>query len=248
MTVLRFDEYPKPSLAVDPALLTVEDGRLWTILWRRHHPPQEDSWALPGVFVNEGEDLEAAVRRGLHSKANVTHVSHMEQLFTWNKVGRDPRGWVVTVAYYGLLPPASLHRAVAGREDVGLFVVDAHSEDNGSAPVVLARDGHPVTAAFDHAEILRLVVARLRERLWHTPVALGLLPETFTLRDMQVVYEAILGQKLNKDSFRRRVTKTLGFVTPTGRMQEDVDHRPAELYTASTVSCGRAPRSAITSR
>jgi 8-oxo-dGTP diphosphatase len=229
--VRGLEEYPRPSLAVDPALLTVEGDQLWAVLWRRQHPPQKGSWGLPGVFVNESEHLESAVRRALREKTNVPRVTHLEQLFTWNKPGRDPRGWVVTVAYFALLSHEAVHAAVAGKDDVALFRVWAHGDDNGSTGPVVAADGRPVRLAFDHADIIRLVVTRLRERLWHTSVALALLPDRFTLREMQLVYEAILGQTLNKDSFRRRVTKTQNIVRPTGDLQEGVDHRPAELFT-----------------
>jgi 8-oxo-dGTP diphosphatase len=234
--VRGLEEYPKPSLAVDPALLTVEGDQLWAVLWRRQHPPQKGSWGLPGVFVKEGEQLESAVRRALREKTNVAQVSHVEQLFTWNKPGRDPRGWVVTVAYFALLSHESVHVAVAGRHDVALFRVSADGDGNGSTGPVMAADGRAVRLAFDHADIIRLVVIRLRERLWHTSVALALLPDRFTLRDMQLVYEAIMGQKLNKDSFRRRVTKTQNIVMPTGDLQSDVDHRPAELFTRAACS------------
>src|SRR5437868_7597459 len=114
-----FKDYPRPSLAVDPAIMTVQDGRLWTVLWRRQYTPDEESWALPGVFVNEGEELEAAVTRALRKKVNVRNVSHVEQLFTWNKVARDPRGWVVTVAYFALAPHGQLQKMIAGKDHVG---------------------------------------------------------------------------------------------------------------------------------
>jgi 8-oxo-dGTP diphosphatase len=222
--------YPRPSLAVDPALLTVEGDQLWAVVWRRRHPPQEGWWALPGVFVSEGEDLEAAVHRALRDKAHASHVSHLEQLFTWNKHGRDPRGWVVTVAYFALLPYDRVHAAVTASDDAALLRVSMQDNEVGTSGPLLGADGRRVRLAFDHDEIIRLVVMRLRERLWQTSVALTLLPDRFTLREMQRVYEAILGHRLNKDSFRRRVTKTQQIVTPTGTLQAGVDHRPAELF------------------
>jgi 8-oxo-dGTP diphosphatase len=229
------EAFPRPSLAVDPALLTVEGDRLWAVVWRRRHPPQEGWWALPGVFVNEGEELEAAVHRALRDKAHTSHVSHLEQLFTWNKHGRDPRGWVVTVAYFALLPYDRVQAAVSASDDAALLRVSVHDGEGGTPGALLAEDGTPVSLAFDHDEIIRLVVRRLRERLWQSSVALTLLPDRFTLREMQRVYEAILGHGLNKDSFRRRVMRTQRIVTPTGTLQAGVDHRPAELFTRADV-------------
>lgn len=231
MTVRKFKDYPRPSLAVDPAVMTVHNGKLWTVLWRRQYPPDEDSWALPGVFVSKGEELETAVTRALRQKANLGEVSHVEQLFTWNKIDRDPRGWVVTVAYFALAPSEQLRAAVEGKIHVGLFALEVESHSDGGRARVLGPDGRLIRPAFDHAEILGSVVMRLREKLWHSPVALALLPDKFTLREMKLAYEAILGQKLNKDSFRRSVIKTRGIVQPTGEYQEAVDHRPAELFT-----------------
>ena len=226
----EFRDYPRPSLAVDPAILTVRDGKLWTLLWRRQNPPQEGTWALPGVFVNERESLEAAVARGLLAKANVRDVMHIEQLLTWNKMNRDPRGWVVTVAYFALVPAAQLLEAVEGREHVGLFALDVKVGSIAGARVFRV-DGKLIKPAFDHADILGAVVRRLRDKLWQSTVALALLPEKFTLREMQLVYEAILGEQLNKDSFRRRVMKTQRIIEPTGEFQENVGHRPPELFT-----------------
>jgi 8-oxo-dGTP diphosphatase len=231
MTKHTFKDYPRPSLAVDPAVMTVHNGRLWTVLWRRQYPPDEDSWALPGVFVNQGEELESAVSRALKQKANLAEVSHLEQLFTWNKIDRDPRGWVVTVAYFALTPSEQLRAAVQGKIHVGLFALEIESHADSGRARIFGPDDCLIRPAFDHADILGSVVLRLREKLWHSPVALALLPDKFTLREMKLTYEAILGQKLNKDSFRRTVVKTRGIIRPTGEYQEAVDHRPAELFT-----------------
>jgi len=231
MRLRTFEDYPRPSLAVDPAVMTVHSGRLWTVLWRRSYPPDKGAWALPGVFVNKGEELDAAVMRALRQKANLKEVSHVEQLFTWNKIDRDPRGWVVTVAYFALASVEQLTAAMRGNSQVGLFALEVEGSSDRQRARVLGPDGRGIRPAFDHAEILASVVARLREKIWHSPVALALLPDKFTLREMKLAYEAILGQKLNKDSFRRSVIKTQGIIRPTGEYQEAVDHRPAELFT-----------------
>jgi 8-oxo-dGTP diphosphatase len=221
-------DYPRPSVTVDPAVLTVVDGTLRVALWCRRYEPFAGQWALPGVFVDVGESLEAAVRRALTTKLGVAEVSYLEQLFTWDHPDRDPRGWVMVVAYFVLLPAAALTASTAPGVRLGEIVVPWEDEEGGAVEVWAESERLPL--AFDHEAILGSVVKRLRGKLRYTPVALAFLPETFTLRQLQSVYEAILGRPVNKDSFRRHVGKTMGLVEPTGRRQTDVDHRPAELY------------------
>jgi ADP-ribose pyrophosphatase YjhB (NUDIX family) len=226
----ELETFPRPSLAVDPAILSVEDGRLITLLWRRENPPGEGEWALPGVFVNESESLEAAVARGLATKAGITDRVSTHQMLTWNNPGRDPRGWVVTVAY---LVPLHAARAASANGSTERFVVEVPRRPAADMAVrLLGPNGELVRPAFDHDQILGHVVWRLRDQIWRSDIALELLPKKFTLRELQQVFEAVLGRPLNKDSFRRRVTQTMDLVRPTGELEEGVDHRPAELYRA----------------
>jgi 8-oxo-dGTP diphosphatase len=226
----ELETFPRPSLAVDPAILSVEDGRLITLLWRRENPPGEGAWALPGVFVNESESLEEAVARGLATKAGITDRVSTHQMLTWNNPGRDPRGWVVTVAY---LVPLHASRAASANGSTERFVVEVPRRPAADMAVRLhGPNGDLVRPAFDHDQILGHVVWRLRDQIWRSDIALELLPKKFTLRELQQVFEAVLGHRLNKDSFRRRVTQTMGLVRPTGELEEGVDHRPAELYRA----------------
>jgi 8-oxo-dGTP diphosphatase len=229
----QLDAFPRPSLAVDPAILGVEEGRLITVLWRRENPPNEGAWALPGVFVNEDESLEEAVARGLATKVGITDRVRTHQILTWNSPGRDPRGWVVTVAYLVPLHGPRLSRAVEADGPRERFFVDLPPRAAANKPARLLRPtGDPVQPAFDHDQILAHVVSRLRDQIWRSDIALELLPRKFTLRELQEVFEAVLGHRLNKDSFRRRVTQTMDLVRPTGELEEGVGHRPAELYRA----------------
>jgi 8-oxo-dGTP diphosphatase len=225
--------FPRPSLAVDPAILGVDEGRLITLLWRRENPPNEGAWALPGVFVNESESLEDAVARGLSTKAGISDSVRTHQILTWNKPGRDPRGWVVTVAYLVPLHGPRLSRAAEADGPTERFFVELPPRAAANKPVRLLRpSGDLVQPAFDHDQILAHVVSRLRDQIWRSDIALELLPRRFTLRELQEVFEAVIGHRLNKDSFRRRVTQTMDLVRPTGELEEGVGHRPAELYRA----------------
>jgi len=229
----ELDAFPRPSLAVDPAILGVEDGRLITLLWRRENPPNEGAWALPGVFVNEKESLEEAVARGLSTKAGIGDRVRTHQILTWNNPGRDPRGWVVSVAYLVPLHGSRLTRAPEPGGPTERFFVELPRRAAAGKPARLLRSsGDAVQPAFDHDQILAHVVSRLRDQIWRSDIALELLPRKFTLRELQEVFEAVLGRRLNKDSFRRRVTQTMDLVRPTGTLEEGVGHRPAELYRA----------------
>lgn len=225
-----FDSYPRPALAVDPVVLEVSGSQLRVALTRREVEPQLGSWALPGVFVNAGEVLEHAVERALLTKCGVAESLFTEQLFTWDAPGRDPRGWVVVVAYVVIAVSGTLNESRPSPGALRLFDVEVPWPDETGGSAFVRRDGEGVDLAFDHSEILGAAVKRLRGRLRYTSIALNFLPETFTLRAAQDVYEAISGETINKDSFRRHIVQTMQFVEPTGRFQDGVAHRPAELY------------------
>jgi len=122
-------------------------------------------------------------------------------------------------------------RLVYGSDNVCLAHVGVpRLGEHGGAAEIRGADGEPLDVAFDHAETVGKVIERLRGTLSYSAIGLELLPERFTLRQLQDIYEAILGRTFNKDSFRRHITKTKGLVERTGEYQDAVDHRPAELY------------------
>jgi 8-oxo-dGTP diphosphatase len=211
-------------------VLTVDDRRVYAALWRRSKPPHQESWALPGVFVRGDESLESAVRRALETKLHLDHITYLEQLFAWDKAQRDERGPVVAVAYFALTSPSALRAAIEGRDDICLAELIVPPNDQVGRPRVRDTAGRQLRLAFDHEEILAKVIERIRGKLEYTTLALDVLPDKFTLRELQDVYEALLGHPINKDAFRRRVTLTTRIVEGTGRLQSDVDHRPPELY------------------
>jgi 8-oxo-dGTP diphosphatase len=209
---------------VDVALLTARDGALHTLLHRRDHEPFTESFAIPGGFVGIEESLEAAARRVLAHKVGIDGV-YIEQLYTFGSPGRDPRGRVISVAYYALLDAA---RASGGPGVAARVDVPWDGETGGPVSVVVEGEGE-VLLPFDHADILGMAVKRIRGKLNYTPIGFQLLPESFTLRQLQSVHETVLGRGLNKDSFRRRMIQS-GQLEATGERQQDVGHRPAELY------------------
>jgi 8-oxo-dGTP diphosphatase len=225
---LGLDAYPRPSVTVDVVLLTAARGGLHLLLVQRDIVPFRGWWALPGGFVRIDEPLDAAARRVLRDKAGLDDV-FFEQLYTFGAPKRDPRGRVITVAYYGLVDEA---RFAAGLADKGAAVAELvvpWEGETGGAVELRDGEGRKLELAFDHADIVGMAVKRLRGKLDYTPVGFQLLPPAFTLRQLQEVHETVMGRPLNKDSFRRRMLAS-GLLEATGERQEDVEHRPAELY------------------
>lgn len=224
----RYDAgaFAQLSVAVDVVLLTIREGAVRVLLHRRPEPPFAGYWALPGGFVAPDEPLDDTARRVLQDKAGVTGV-WVEQLYTFGAPDRDPRTRVISVSYLALADLERFRNALPGAPAARDAVITDIAAD-GSATVAGA-DGEPLPLAFDHDRIVGTAVTRLRGKLSYTPVGYQLLPSRFTLRQLQTVHETILGQTVNKDSFRRRMLAS-GELEPTGRREADVEHRPAELY------------------
>jgi 8-oxo-dGTP diphosphatase len=221
----RLEDYPRPSVAVDVVLLTVEDGALRVGLAARAEHPHRGRAALPGSFVGIKESLDAAARRVLAARAGLEGV-FVEQLYTFGDVGRDPRGRVITVAYFGLVHAA---RFAAVALPLRARVVVPWAGETGGPVEVLGDDGRALTLAFDHDRVVGMAVKRLRGKLDYTPVGFQLLPAEFTLRELQDVHEAVRGEPVNKDSFRRRMLAS-GHLEATGTLEQGVTWRPAEFY------------------
>ncbi len=207
-------DYDRPSVTVDIVLLTIIDSMLRVLLIKRKAWPYKDGWAFPGGFVNIDEDLDEAAYRELYEETDINASSvYLEQLYTFGLPERDPRMRVITVAYFALIGADKIEKPQAGDDaaDVGWFSVYT-----------------PPTLAFDHAEILRYTLTRLRYKLEYTAVGFQLLPEQFTIRELQEAYEIVLGEKLDKGNFRSKLRKT-NMVEPT-KYYRQTGGRPARLY------------------
>jgi 8-oxo-dGTP diphosphatase len=205
-------EYPRPSLTVDCIIFGLDEtGRLKVLLIQRAKNPYKDHWALPGGFVDMDEDLEAAALRELKEETGVENI-FIEQLYTFGTPGRDPRGRVVSVAYFALVNLAE-HQlgADTDAQDVRWYALD-------ELPVL----------AFDHAVILETAINRLRGKVRYQPIGFELLAECFTLTQLQTLYETILGKELNKRNFRTKILK-MGILAED-KMLRGVAHRPAQMY------------------
>lgn len=206
------------SVAVDLVVVTVRSAQLQVLLVSRGIEPFEGKLALPGGFVLEHEDLLDAAERELAEETGLGGVRvHLEQLGTYGRPDRDPRGRVVAVAYLGLVP--GVGTPVAGS--------DAAEADWFTASDLLDA---PERLAFDHHRILSDGVERARAKLEYSPLATAFCPREFTINEVRLVYEAVWGTELDPRNFHRKVTGTPGFVEPVGETTTRGGGRPAQLY------------------
>lgn len=210
------DEFEHPSVTVDDIIFTVKDEDLKVALIKRQQWPFEGKWALPGSFVDMDESLEDAAERTLHEKTGVSEEVYMEQLYTFGEPERDPRTRVITVGYFALVH----------QEDVEL-------QETGDVKAIEWHSAYDLPElGFDHEEILEYALKRLRWKLEYSTAVFSLLPEKFTLSQLQNVYETILDRELDKRNFRKKIHKH-ELVEETGEREKNVSHRPAKLYTAN---------------
>ncbi|SIT09664.1 NUDIX domain-containing protein [Achromobacter sp. MFA1 R4] len=202
-------DFPQPLVTVDAVLLTLRDSGLEVALHRRDREPYRDAMALPGGVVHADEDAstEDSIRRVLRDKTGF-EPRYLEQLQVFSGPDRDPRQWSLSVAYVALVPAAELAAATAKFRFVSV-------------------DALP-PLAFDHAEIVGAAVARLRSKSTYSTLPFFLLPERFTLTQLQHTYEAILRTRLEKSNFRRKMEAW-------GALEATDEHvggaqRPARLY------------------
>ncbi len=204
--------YPHPAVTTDVVLFTIREDSLQLLLIERGNEPFKGSWALPGGFVDIDEDLEAGAARELAEETGVENL-YLEQLGTFGTPGRDPRERVISVAYLALAPETRL--AVRAGDDAA------------------AADWFPVKAlpplAFDHAEIIEVAHQRLVGKLDYSTIAFHLLPETFTLSELQRVYETLVDAEIDKRNFRKWA-QALEVIEETGELRRRGKHRPARVY------------------
>ena len=213
--------FKNPLVTVDIAIFTVRDDSLAVLLVQRPESsddPHPGEWALPGGFVDidRDADLLACARRKLREKTGVA-TTYLEQLGAWGNRKRDPRGWSVTQVYFALMPSMDVElRAGANAADVRWAPIEAGATSVGER------------LAFDHASLLASALERLRGKVEYTSLPAFLLPEEFTLSELQRAYEIVLGRPLEKSAFRTRVSDA-GLVEKVPRKRRTTN-RPAQLY------------------
>lgn len=207
-------EYERPGLTVDCVIfgLDLDAETLKVMLIERDVEPFKGVWAIPGGFVRSGETLLQAATRELEEETGINDV-YLEQLFTFGDPGRDPRGWVVSVAYYALVSPEKHDvRATTDARDARWFPVNDFPQ-----------------LAFDHAKILQTALQRIRGKLTYAPIGFELLPHKFTIKQLQKLYEIVLGRQLDNRNFRKKIF-AMDVLRELDEMQTGVAHRAARLY------------------
>ncbi len=210
------DTYVPPTLTVDCLVFRLDPDtgtKLEVLLIKRNNTPFEGVEAIPGGYNAAGETTIEAHDRILRAKGGIqkSDLNYTEQLFTFDTVARDPRGHAVSVAY------SSLSREA-----------EPKPSKTTQSPVFAPVDNLP-KLAFDHDEIIKYAHNRLRSKIAYTNVVFALLPEEFTLTQLQHAYEAIFGRELDKRNFRKKFL-ALGLITETDKFHLTGAHRPAKLY------------------
>jgi 8-oxo-dGTP diphosphatase len=195
---------------VDVVLFTLQDGRLQVVLVRREKDPYERQLALPGGYIHAEEDADSqsAARRVLIDKTGLIS-PYLEQLFTFSGGARDPRGWSVSITYCALVS------------------IDVLMSQDNTRFSLLPADDLP-QLPFDHNRIIDFAMDRLRNKSTYSALPCHLLPKVFTLTELQQTYEKVLGHKLDKSAFRRKIND-LDFLEAVDEVRMGV-HRPARLY------------------
>lgn len=205
-------QFARPALTVDCVIFGLDEEGLKVLLIKRALEPFRGRWALPGGFVRSTETVDEAARRELQEETGLQRV-FLEQLYTFGELHRDPRERTVTVAYYALVNLRDHQlKAATDAENAAWFGV-------GDLPRL----------AFDHHAILKMALTRLKNKLRYCPIGFELLPQKFTLSQLQQLYETILERSLDKRNFRKKVLQ-LGVLEELDEVEQDVAHRAARLY------------------
>ena len=206
-------EYPRPAVSTDCVIFGFDGGELQLLLIERGNEPYKGKWALPGGFLNMDEDADTCARRELQEETGMEKL-YMEQLYTFSGVDRDPRGRVLTVAYYALVK-LSDYQVKAGDD-----AVNARWFALSDLPDL----------AFDHADIIQTAIGRLRGKIKYQPLGFELLPEQFTIPELQRVYESSLQTVLDRRNFRKKILSTGLLIDLGKKAQRMANHRKAKLY------------------
>ncbi|MCR5569216.1 MAG: NUDIX hydrolase [Paludibacteraceae bacterium] len=212
-------DYPRPMVATDCVIFGFDGAKLQVLLVKRGEEPFKDSWVLPGGFLKMEESAEVSARMMLQSKTGLSN-TYIEQFHTFSAPDRDVRGRVISIAYYALVRKQEV-REGANASEAAWFSLDELPE-----------------LVFDHKDILDMALAKLRERIMFQPVGFELLPEKFTMRALQSLYEAILGVEFDRRNFSKKILH-VGLLTDMNETSRPTPKREAKLYKFNSESYER---------
>ena len=233
-------DYEHPFVCTDAVVFTIKtdepnsyrklpETKLRILLYQRNAEPYESKWCLPGGFLNIDEIPENNIRRKISEKSHIDKC-WLEQLYTFCDLDRDPRARVLSITYLGLMNESE---STKFESKAIWFTVQF---DAGNDLIFTSADASlsEQDFGFDHYNIVKIALERLRSKILYTNIVFNLLPEEFTLTQLQNVYETILGKKDQAANFRRKI---MDLVQETGRYTSDKGHRPAKLYTKKLEVC-----------
>lgn len=209
------DRLPKlhSDFSVDCVIFGFDEGELKVLLVERNEAPYKEWKAIPGNLVYDRENIDEAAARVLYELTGLSDI-YLEQFYTFGRIDRHPQGRVITVAYYSIIK----------RTDNGLHPVSGYTKKAYWWPADKIPD-----LAFDHNEIAQKALRTLRHKIRYEPIGFELLPEKFTLTQLQHIYESILQRKIDKRNFRRKML-SYGLLTELKQKQQGVSHRAASFY------------------
>ena len=208
----ELENYPRPSVTIDCVVFGYDGISISLLLIKRKEEPFNNTWTLPGGFLLMKEGFEEAARRILQAKTGVANL-YLEQLYTFGDVERDPRGRVLSVAYYALVDPRKLELMV------GIAATDIKWFEINKLP----------KTGFDHKEIIKQAFNRLKSKILYQPIGFELLDKKFTLTELQFLYECILQRLIDKRNFRKRLLESK-IIKTTGEKRSGLKNRAPELF------------------
>ncbi|MDF2849493.1 NUDIX hydrolase [Sphingobacterium multivorum] len=210
-------DYPRPAVTVDCVIFGFDKNQLKVLLTKRAIEPFVGKWAFPGGFIQEDENADDCALRKLQEEAGLKDI-FLEQLYTFSDLARDPRGRVISIAYYALVrPDAYTLEAGVDIDAVQWFGID-----------------EKLDLAFDHKQILNTAIQRLRGKIRYQPIGFELLPKQFTLPDLHNLYETVLQRSIDRGNFRKKIL-SMGLLIDHSDKQKDRRARAAKIYSFDRV-------------
>ena len=200
------------KVSVDAVVFGYEEGNISVLLIKRKYEPFKGQWAIPGGFVINNESLEEAVERELFEETGIK-INYLEQLYTFGKPNRDPRGRVISIAYFGLVRPNAFNIfASTDAEQVQWFNINDLPE-----------------LSFDHKEILKIAIERLQGKITYEPIGFELLDKKFPFSDLEKLYTTLLGREIDRRNFRKKIVN-LNVLDELNEKVSKGSGRPANLF------------------
>ncbi len=218
-----YSNNPKFYVGIDCIIFGFEKGRLSLLLLQRNFEPAKGQWSLMGGFVQENESADDAAKRVLYELTGLKDV-YMEHIGAYGEIHRDPGERVISLAYYALININEYDRELVQQHN-------AHWIDVEELPNLI----------FDHNQMVEKARTIMKEKASSAPIGFNLLPELFTLTQLQSLYEAIYGESMDKRNFRKRIAD-MGFIEKTDKIDKTGSKRGASLYKFNDKAYREAPK------